>query len=111
MHTTSAADAIDHFNETVTRKGDRYFYRRGSEEHPVVAKNTTLKVKTAAGLKDRVITTYRTHHGPVIAGSEGGKWMSVGLMHRPVEALMQSYGRTKAKTYDEFKKVMELQAN
>ena len=111
MHTTSAADAIDHFNETVMRKGDRYFYRRGSEERPVAVKNITLKVKTAAGLKDRVITTYRTHHGPVIAASEGGKWMSVGLMHRPVEALMQSYGRTRAKTYDEFKKVMELQAN
>ena len=111
MHTTSAADAIDHFNETVMRKGDRYFYRRGSEERPVAVKNITLKVKTAAGLKDRVITTYRTHHGPVIAASEGGKWMSVGLMHRPVEALMQSYGRTKAKSYDEFKKVMELQAN
>ena len=111
MHTTSAADAIDHFNETVMRKGDRYFYRRGSEERPVAVKNITLKVKTAAGLKDRVLTTYRTHHGPVIAASEGGTWMSVGLMHRPVEALMQSYGRTRAKTYDEFKKVMELQAN
>jgi acyl-homoserine lactone acylase PvdQ len=43
--------------------------------------------------------------------AEGGKWMTVGLMHKPVEALMQSYGRTKAKSYDEFKKVMELQAN
>ena len=111
MHTSSAVDAIDHFNETVSKSGDRYVYKYGDEERPIVVKNVTLKVKTAGGLFDRTITTYRTHHGPVIANSEGGKWLTIGLMHKPVEALMQSYGRTKAKNYDEFKKVMDLQAN
>ena len=111
MHTSSAVDAIDHFNESVAKKGDRYVYRHGNEERPILVKNITLKVKTNGSVTDRTIATYRTHHGPVIASSEGGKWLTIGLMHRPVEALMQSYGRTKAKTYDEFKKVMELQAN
>jgi acyl-homoserine-lactone acylase len=111
MHTSSAVDAIDHFNEIIIKKGDKAFYKHGSDERPVIAKKVVLKVKTATGLQDRTITTYRTHHGPVIASAEGGKWQSIGLMHKPVEALMQSYGRTKAKNYDEFKKVMELQAN
>ena len=111
MHTSSAVDAIDHFNESVAKKGDRYVYRHGNEERPMLVKNITLKVKTNGSVSDRTIATYRTHHGPVIASSDGGKWLTIGLMHRPVEALMQSYGRTKSKTYDEFKKVMELQAN
>jgi acyl-homoserine-lactone acylase len=111
MHTSSAADAIDQFNETVLKKDGRYFYRHGSDERPVIEKKITLQIKTDAGIQNRTITTYRTHHGPVVAAAESGKWQSVGLMHKPVEALMQSYGRTKAKNYDEFKKVMELQAN
>ena len=111
MHTSSAVDAIDHFNETVTGKGDRYVYKHGVVERQMVVKDVTIKVKTDGKLVDRTITTYRTHHGPVIASAEGGKWLTIGLMHKPVEALMQSYGRTKAKNYDEFKKVMELQAN
>jgi acyl-homoserine-lactone acylase len=111
MHTSSAVDAIDHFNETIIKKGERYFYKHGTEERPIIVRNVTLKVKTAVGLEDRTFTTYRTHHGPIIASAAYGKWLAIGLMHKPVEALMQSYGRTKAKTYDEFKKVMELQAN
>lgn len=111
MHTSSAVDAIDHFNETIVKKGDKFFYRRGSEEKPITVRNVTLKVKTNAGPQDRTITIYRTHHGPVIAKADDGKWQTIRLMHKPVEALMQSYGRTKARNYDGFKKVMELQAN
>ncbi|MDM7923525.1 MAG: penicillin acylase family protein, partial [Pyrinomonadaceae bacterium] len=43
--------------------------------------------------------------------AENDKWVTVALMHKPVEALMQSYGRTKAKNLAEFKKIMELHAN
>src|SRR5688572_4378150 len=65
MHTSSAVDAIDHFNETIIKKGDKNYYKHGTEERAVIAKNVVLKVKTASGLQDRAITTYRTHHGPV----------------------------------------------
>ena len=34
--------------------------------------------------------TYRTHHGPIIR-EEGGKWVAFAMMHKPVEALQQSY--------------------
>ena len=112
MHTSSAVDAIDQFNETVVKKGDGYVYKHGKEERPVISKKITIRVKTPGGLKeDRVVTVYRTHHGPVIASAGDGKWLTIGLMNKPVEALMQSYGRTKAKNYREFKKVMDLQAN
>jgi len=110
MHTSSEVDAIDEWLETVVKKGDKYAYKYGTTERPVTAKTITVQYKSTSGTSQKAFVTYRTHHGPVIR-AEGDKWVSIGLMHNPVQALMQSYGRTKAKTLAEFKKVMELHAN
>jgi acyl-homoserine-lactone acylase len=59
---------------------------------------------------ERTFTVYRTHHGPVVREKDG-RWISVALMQKPVEALSQSYLLTKARTYAEFMKTMELRAN
>ena len=37
MHTSSGVDAVDEYLETVTKKGDRFFYKYGNEERPMVA--------------------------------------------------------------------------
>ena len=110
MHTSSAVDAIDTYLETIVKKGDRYFYKFGSEERPVTQSLIKIPYKTETGRAEKSFTVYRTHHGPVIQ-SIGGKWMTIALMHEPVKALTQSYTRTKAKNYKEFKQVMELHAN
>jgi acyl-homoserine lactone acylase PvdQ len=112
MHTSSAVDAIDEFVETIVKKGDRYFYKFGDEERPVLESEIRVPYRTATGMAERTITVYRTHHGPVIRKTaEGGQWVSVALMNKPIEALTQSYTRTKAKNMKEFKQVMELHAN
>ena len=110
MHTTSAADRIDEWIETLVKRDGKAYYKHGPAERPITIKEISIKVKTTAGMAERNFSTYRTHHGPVVR-ADGNKWISVGLMNEPVKALMQSYGRTKAKNYNEFKKVMELQAN
>ena len=110
MHTSSDVDAIDEWLETVVKKGDHYFYKYGTTERPMTAKTITVPYKSGNGIAQKKFVTYRTHHGPVIRAA-GEKWVSIGLMHEPVKALMQSYGRTKAKNLNEFKKIMELHAN
>jgi acyl-homoserine-lactone acylase len=40
-----------------------------------------------------------------------GKWMSVRLMQRPVDALIQSFTRMKARDYKSFRQTMELHTN
>ena len=110
MHTSSDVDAIDEWLETIVKKGDQYSYKHGTVERPMIAKSITVPYKTSNGISERTFVTYRTHHGPVIR-AEGDKWVSIGLMHEPVKALMQSYGRTKAKDLAEFKKIMDLHAN
>nr|MBA2571701.1 penicillin acylase family protein [Gemmatimonadota bacterium] len=62
------------------------------------------------GMARRTFTVYRTHRGPVVRETNG-KWVSIALMHRPVEALSQSFLRTKARDYPSFREVMELKAN
>ena len=110
MHTSSAVDAIDAYHETIVKKGDRFYYKYGNEERPVISSVIKVPYKTDTGMSEKVITVYRTHHGPII-GASRDKWVSIRLMHEPVKALTQSYTRTKAKNYKEFKQTMELHTN
>jgi acyl-homoserine-lactone acylase len=111
MHTSSGVDVIDEFLETTVEKGGRLFYKYGAEERPVAVKTIVVPYRAADGTTaQRRFTTYRTHHGPVVR-EEGGRWVSVALMEKPVAALSQSFLRTKARTLAEFRRAMELRAN
>lgn len=110
MHTSSGVDNIDEYAETVVQRGDRYFYRYGGEERPMIVSRIAVPFKTDTGLAAREFTVYRTHHGPIVREADG-RWISVRLMQEPVKALTQSYTRTKAKNYREFRQTMELHTN
>ncbi|MBP1635247.1 MAG: peptidase penicillin amidase [Acidobacteria bacterium] len=110
MHTSSSVDNIDEYLETVVKKGDRLFYRHGPVERPLEARTITVPYKTASGTAARRFTVHRTHHGPIVREADG-KWVSVSLMQEPVKALIQSYSRTKARSYKAFRETMELHTN
>lgn len=111
MHTSSAGDAIDEWRETVVKKGDKYFYKFGNEERPIITETIKVPYKTANGMAEKSFTVYRTHHGPVVRKDETGNWITVGLMNNPVKALQQSYLRTKAKNLKVFSKLFDLHTN
>src|SRR5437016_7565668 len=110
MHTSSGVDNIDEYLETVTRKGNDYFYKYGSEERPLKVRTIVVPYKTASGMAQREFTVYRSHHGPIVREGNG-KWVSERLMEEPVKALTQSYTRTKAKNLGEFKEILNLHTN
>jgi acyl-homoserine-lactone acylase len=111
MHTSSGVDVVDEFAETIVRRGGRLFYRYGKEERPVRTRTIAVPYRAADGtMASRTFTAHFTHHGPFVR-TEGDKWISIALMQRPVEALQQSFLRTKAKDYASFVKVGELKAN
>jgi acyl-homoserine lactone acylase PvdQ len=110
MHTSSGVDQMDDYLETIVKKGDRYFYRYGADERPVAVSKITVPYKTDAGMTTKEFTVYRTHHGPVV-GELNGKWVAARLMEEPVKALTQSYSRTKAKNFKEYKQTMQLHTN
>jgi acyl-homoserine-lactone acylase len=111
MHTSSGVDAVDEFAETIVRRGNRLSYRYGRALRPVQARTITLRVRQADGrLAVRNFTTYATHHGPIVR-AEGGRWIALALMNRPVPALQQSWLRTKARDFAGYMQVAALQAN
>lgn len=110
MHTSSGVDNIDEYLETVVRKGDRLYYRYGTGERPFTVSRITVPYRTATGMAKKEFTVYRTHHGPIVRQADG-KWVSIRLMQEPLKALIQSYTRTKSKTYKEFRQTMELHTN
>jgi acyl-homoserine lactone acylase PvdQ len=110
MHTSSNVDAVDRFLETVHIKDGHPYYKYGNEDRKVAERQITVPYKTDHGIEERKFTAYFTHHGPVIL-AQNGKWESIDLMQLPIKALEQSYLRTKARNYTEYKKTMELMAN
>jgi acyl-homoserine-lactone acylase len=110
MHTSSTVDVIDEYAETIVRRGDRLFYRYGAGERPLALERITVPYRTGDGMARREFTVYRTHHGPIVRSAEG-KWIAVRLMQKPVEALSQSYLRTKARSLAQYRQVLRLGAN
>ena len=111
MHTSSGVDAVDEYAETVTpHGGDRFTYRYGGEDRAVTVDTIRVPYKTPDGAAMKKFVVYRTHHGPIVRQANG-KWIAIRLMSKPIEALSQSYLRTKARNLAEYRKAMEFQAN
>ena len=111
MHTSTGADVVDEFAETIVHKDGKRFYRYGSELRPVTSKIISVPYRAKDGsMAERRFTVYATHHGPIVRADDG-KWIAIALMNKPVEALEQSWLRTKANDYASYVKVAELKAN
>ena len=110
MHTSSYADVADLYEEKIVKRNDSLFYEYDGKLLPVRSKQVVIRYKKDNDLSQRSFTTYSTHHGPVM-GSRNGKWLSLKEHNRSLEALMQSWLRTKAKGFDDFKKLMDMRCN
>jgi acyl-homoserine-lactone acylase len=110
MHTSGGGDVIDEYLETVSEKDGKFYYQYGKEQRALKPVDITLPYKTASGMAQKVVRVYYSHHGPIVRAANG-KWIAVKLMNEPLKALTQSYTRTKARSYAEFYKSMELRTN
>jgi acyl-homoserine-lactone acylase len=112
MHTSAPVDNVDEFAETIVTGADgSRSYRYGDELRPVTTKTVTLSYRAADGGQAlRSFTTFATHHGPIVRQASD-KWIAFALMNTPVEALQQSFLRTKARDYADYIDVASLKAN
>ena len=111
MHTSSGVDVVDEFAEKIERRGKNYCYRYGPACRPLGARPVTVRYRTADGrLGARTFMTYRTHHGPIVRSS-GERWIAFAMMNKPVEALQQSFLRTKATDLASYLRIAALKAN
>jgi acyl-homoserine lactone acylase PvdQ len=104
------ADVADLYKEKMVKQGDSMMYEYDGRLKPVTKKEITLRYKMESGQATETVTAYATHHGPVM-GKRGDDWLSLKERNRSLDALMQSWLRTKANGFEAFKKVMDLKAN
>jgi acyl-homoserine-lactone acylase len=96
MHTSSGIDMVDEFAEKIERRGKSYCYWYGQTCRAIGVRPVTIRFRTSDGkLAARSFVTLHTHRGPIVR-SENGRWIAFAMMDKPVEALQQSFLRTKA---------------
>jgi acyl-homoserine-lactone acylase len=110
MHTSSYADVADLYKEKIVHKGNDLYYEYNGQLKQVHSKPIIVRYRNGSDIAEKKFTAYFTHHGPVM-GSRGDSWLSLKERNRSLEALEQSWLRTKANSFSEFKKIMELRSN
>jgi acyl-homoserine lactone acylase PvdQ len=110
MHTSGYADVADLYQEQVQPKDGGYVYSYDKQEKKVGEKMISIQYLENGKILSKSFKTYFTHHGPVMA-KRNGQWISVRSNNRSLNAIVQSWKRTKAKGFEEYKQIMELRSN
>ena len=110
MHTSTYVDFIDEFIEDVSQHDGTLSYRYGEEQRPVKVSEVTLKYRDGDKLSERSFEMYHTHHGPVTHMLDG-RWVATKINWDPVNALQQSFIRTKQRDHDGFRNMMDIRTN
>lgn len=111
IHTSTFVDFIDEFEEEILEEDGMMLYNYGGEKREVKTQEIKLSYKAEDGsIKSKPFTIYRTHHGPITHKNENG-WVATKINWDPVNALIQSYSRTKLANFGEFKEMMNIRTN
>lgn len=110
MHTSSYADVSDSYIEKITRKNNQLYYQYNDSEKPVTEKKIVLHYLRGDSIETKIINALYTGHGPIMA-KRNDEFLSLKSNNRDIKSLIQSWQRTKTKSFAEYKKVMDLLAN
>ena len=110
MHTSSNVDVADMYAEKVTAKNGTFYYEYDGKQKPVKQKKIQIGYKAYGSTQTKTVAGYYTVHGPVMA-KINGQWISVKGNNRSLTSLMQSWQRTKASGYEDYRSIMELRSN
>lgn len=110
MHTSNNVDIADMYAEKITKTDKGLFYEYDKKKYPVGIKKINIGYKDGDALKHKSFTTYFTNNGPVMAVRDG-KWISLQSKNRNTQSLIQSWVRTKSKSFEDYQKAMDLKAN
>ncbi len=104
-------DAADTYIEKISKKDNGWVYEYDGKQKPVTEKKISITIQNGSGdMTTKTINALFTHHGPIMA-KRNGQWLSVRADNRIMNGLIQCWQRTKAKSFDDFKKTLDLKGN
>ncbi len=110
MHTSTYADFMDEFVEDVLNRDGQWVYRYGERLRPISLDTVTLKYREGSKQAERQFPLLRTHHGP-ITHMRDGRWVATKINWDPVNALRQSWLRTRQSDHAGFREIMDIRTN
>ena len=110
MHTSSRADISDTYIEKLEKINGKWLYQYDGKRRDITTKNISIKYKTDKGLVAKLFKTLFTHHGPILT-KRNGEFLSLKHNNRDTKGFIQSWLRTKASSFEAFKKTMDMGAN
>lgn len=110
MHTSSYADVADLYEEKISHGDKGWTYEYEGRSRHITSRPFTVYYRKGSQLLALPVTGFYTHHGPVM-GSRNGKWLSLKEYNRSLNALLEAWLITKANTFAEYKKAMDIRAN
>lgn len=110
MHTSNNVDVADMYAEKISKKDNKLYYEYDKKLHPVGKKNIEIKYLENGLVKSKTFETFYTNNGPVMAMRDG-KWISLKHKNQNPQSLLQSWVRIKSKSFEDYKKAMDLTAN
>ena len=113
MHTSSGVDNVDEFAEKVERRGKALLLSvRQRPAGRSACGPMTIRYRTAERpARARAASPPRSRTTARSCARTNGRWIAFAMMNRPVEALQQSYLRTKASDLASFMQIAQLKAN
>ena len=108
MHTSSNVDVADVYTEQVTLSNKTYRYNK--QQKPLLTVPVSIQYRENDSLKTQKFVTFETQHGPIMA-RRGDNFMALKHNNRSMKSLIQSWQRTKSKTFVDYKIAMDIRAN
>jgi acyl-homoserine lactone acylase PvdQ len=110
MHTSTQVDFMDEYAESIVQRGRKLYYLYDDDELKVEVTPINLRYRDGDVIKYKTFTTYATHHGPV-THSVDDQWITTKINWDPVNALQQSFIRTKTSSHNGFRQMMNIRTN
>lgn len=110
MHTSNYTDIADTYIEKLSQKSKKWMYEYDGQQKPVIQKKIVLHYLKGNKIESKTVNALYTAHGPVMA-KRNGQYLSMKANNRSMTGLIQSWKRTKTKSFAEYKEVMGLLSN
>lgn len=110
MHTSSAVDVADLYDVMIKKNDNGFTYEYNNQQRPAKLKRIPISYKDNNRIETDSVPVFITHHGPVVAKRNGFD-LALKANNRSMNGLIQCWNRTKAKSFADFKKTMDLLSN